>query len=614
MNNTRNFSLPAFLLLIVPLLLCGLNHEAYGQNSTTIGSSSNGMDIGFSNSFEKFNYVDPIGLKLISELNTPSATVDPKVYVLGPNDLISMKIDGNFSLTIRGVAVNAEGDLILPQIGDVPVSGLTIDQAKTKLDSVITKTFKSSYLSFISLDKPRDFYITITGNIPNPGRYEIPAMSRLDAVIKSAINKNPETQPQTQSNQQQLPFLMDRIPTQRRVFTKLNKSDTTLHNRNGFDQGNLLQDYKYDYRNIQIRHTDGTATKADLVSYYRTGDMAGNPVIRDGDVIEIHKINERTPRVSISGAVNIPSELEYRKGDTITKLIQLAGGYGNLADTTRVIIYRRQGQQIDSVSIAANNPEFDHYVVQPNDRVQVPTLPNKKMNYSAWVYGEVKNPGNYPIIEGRTTAEDLIKLAGGLKKDALGQAAYMLRSKSAFPNDTSTKINVDLLKRTSNQYIQGLEYLDLETRLSEGRINLNAGDIAQMSNINVLDGDRLFIPRNNHTVFLFGQVNNPGYFPYQPGLTVKDYIKKAGGLALSADPGRIFVIKAGSRAWYHPDETTLASGDYIFVDRKPYEELSEKRQYDIQLQSAKRGNIQLILAGFSAITAIITTLIAVKVL
>ena len=613
MNIKRTFFLIALLLFITPLFLGGLYEEANAQNTNT-NTSNNGLDIGFSNSFEKFNYIDPIGLRLISELNTPSATVDPKVYTLGPNDMISMKIDGNFTLSIRGVVVNAEGDLILPQIGDVPVSGLTISQAKTKLDSVITKTFKNSYLSYISLDKPRDFYITITGNIPNPGRYEIPAMSRLDDVIKPALSKNPETLPQTNSSQQQLPFLLDRLPQQRRVFTNVNRSDTTLHNPNEFDQGNLLQDYKYDFRNILIRHTDGTATKADLVSYNRTGDLNGNPVVRDGDVIEIHKINERTPRVSISGAVNIPSELEYRKGDTISKLLQLAGGYGNLADTTRVIIYHRRGDQIDSMSIATNSPEFHDYLVHANDRVQIPTLPNRKMNYSAWVYGEVKNPGNYPIIAGQTTAEDLIKLAGGLKKDALAPAAYVLRSKSAFHNETNNKINVDLLKRTSNQYIQGLEYLDLETRLSEGRINLNANDIAQMSNIKVQDGDRLFIPRNNHTVFLFGQVNNPGYFPYQPGLTVKDYIKKAGGLALAANPSRIFVIKAGSRSWYQPDKTTLESGDYIFVDRKPYEELSEKRLYDIQLEAAKRGNIQLILAGFSAITAIITTLIAVKVL
>lgn len=611
MNNNRHYPTGGLLLLIVIILLGSLSQRAYSQNSTT--PSTSGLDIGFSSNFEKFNYIDPIGLRLISELNTPSATVDPKVYVLGPNDLISMKIDGNFSLAIRGVAVNAEGDLILPQIGDVYVSGLTITQAHTKLDSVITKTFKDSYLSYLSLDKPRDFYVTITGNIPNPGRFEIPAMSRLDAVIKPALSKSQESLQQATGSTQQ-PFLMDRVPLTRRAFTKMGRTDTTLHSSYEFDQGNLLQNYRYDFRNILIRHTDGTTTRADLVNYSRTGDLSGNPVVRDGDVIQIYKIDEHTPRISISGAVNIPSELEYRKGDTISKLIQLAGGYSTLADTTRVIVYSRKGTGIDSVSIATDQPNFDTFKLEPNERVQVPTLPNAKMNYSAWVYGEVKNPGNYPIVEGHTTAQDLVKLAGGLKSDALPQAAYMLRSKTGFSNKSNSEINTDLLKRTSNQYIQGLEYLDLETRLSEGRINLNASDIAQMSNINVLDGDRLFIPRDNHTVFLFGQVNNPGYFTFKSNVSVEQYIHKAGGLALAADPGRIFVIKAGSRTWYKPDQTTLGSGDYIFVDRKPYEELSAQRQYQIQLEAAKRGNIQLILAGFSAITAIITTLIAVKVL
>ncbi len=613
MNHQRHYIIQFVLFLIPFIMFINPGLKAYGQNSGS-GNPANSLNIGLTNNFDKDIYIDPYGLQLTSGLYTPSATVDPKVYVLGPNDLISIKIDGNISLSVRGVAVNAEGDVILPQIGDVFVSGLTIEQARSKLNLIITKTFKNSHLAYISLDKPRNFYITITGNIPNPGRFEIPAMTRLDAVIKPALEKTPLNLSSPVSSQQA--FLMKRTPAQQRIFARVGQlSDTTLHRSNDFDQGNLLQDYKYDFRNIIIRHTDGTTTRADLVSYNRTGNMAGNPVIRNGDIIEIYKINERTPRVSISGAVNIPSELEYRKGDTISKLIELAGGYSNLADTTHVIIFRRKGEKIDSLLVVSNEASgYKKYVLEPNERVLVPFLPNAKMNYSAWVYGEVKNPGNYPIIEGKTTAEDLVKLAGGLKKDALSQGSYILRSKTSFPNKTDSEINTDQLKRTSNQYIQGLDYLDLETRLSEGRINVNTSDTTQMNNINIQDGDRLFIPRNNHTVFLFGQVNNPGYFPYRSGLSMQDYIQKAGGLALSADPSRIFVIKAGSRAWYHPYQTKLGPGDYIFVDRKPYEQLNEKRQYDVQLEAAKRGNIQLLLAGFSAITAIITTLIAVKVL
>ncbi len=540
------------------------------QNNSAVGFSS-GLNIGFSNDFEKFNYIDPIGLQLASQPNTPSAAVNPKVYVLGPYDMVSMKIEGNFTLNIRGVTVNAEGDLILPQIGDVPVSGLTIAQARDRIDSVIVKDFKNRTHAYLSLEKPRNFQISITGNVPDAGHYQILAMTRLNTVIDSITGAA------------------------------------------GGNQGNI-QNGQYDLRNILIHHTDGTTTRADMVYYERTGDLSGDPVVHDGDIIEIHKIHEQTPRISISGAVKMPSELSYRKDDSISRLIRMAGGFTARADTSKVVIFHREGGAIDSLSMSLDGSSLDSYKLQPNDRILIPSLPDQKLNYSAWVYGEVNNPGNYPIVEGQTTVEDLVKLAGGIKQDALVQSAYILRNKSALPNQAGNTININRLERTSNQYVDNLKYLEIETKLSEGRISLDADDATQMDAIKVLDGDRLYIPRNNHTVFLFGQVNNPGYYPYQSGLSVNDYIQKAGGLALSADPGRVFIIKAGSKSWYHPGEINLNSGDFIFVDRKPHEVLAEKRLYELQRLAAKRGNIQLILAGVSSITAIITTLIAVKVL
>jgi hypothetical protein len=82
-------------------------------------------------------------------------------------------------------------------------------------------------------------------------------------------------------------------------------------------------------------------------------------------------------------------------------------------------------------------------------------------------------------------------------------------------------------------------------------------------------------------------------------------------MSLAAAPERIFVIKAGSRVWLSPNETTLESGDMIFVDREPFDELNAFRSYELQKQSIRQGNIQIILATVSTITAIITTYVAI---
>ena len=63
-------------------------------------------------------------------------------------------------------------------------------------------------------------------------------------------------------------------------------------------------------------------------------------------------------------------------------------------------------------------------------------------------------------------------------------------------------------------------------------------------NIVLEDGDQIFIPKVPGSVLVFGEVYNPSALVCIKGLTVKDYIEKAGGLTDSADKENIFVIKA----------------------------------------------------------------------
>jgi protein involved in polysaccharide export with SLBB domain len=133
----------------------------------------------------------------------------------------------------------------------------------------------------------------------------------------------------------------------------------------------------------------------------------------------------------------------------------------------------------------------------------------------------------------------------------------------------------------------------------------------QLNRIKITDGDRVYIPTDYQNIVLYGQFNNPGNYPYDPSLSVRDYLELAGGLSLAADPERIYVIKAGSRAWMQPDETNLESGDMIFVDRTPFDELNAQREYEIQLRNARRGNAQLVLTAISTIAAAVTTYVAI---
>ena len=46
--------------------------------------------------------------------------------------------------------------------------------------------------------------------------------------------------------------------------------------------------------------------------------------------------------------------------------------------------------------------------------------------------------------------------------------------------------------------------------------------------------------------YIGGEVDSPGSYPYQPGLTLERAIALAGGLSERASTRRMFVVKAGS--------------------------------------------------------------------
>ena len=63
-----------------------------------------------------------------------------------------------------------------------------------------------------------------------------------------------------------------------------------------------------------------------------------------------------------------------------------------------------------------------------------------------------------------------------------------------------------------------------------------------IKNINLEDGDKLYIPTRPSSVSVIGEVLNSSTQSYDPSLGVFDYVNLAGGLAQSADDKRIFVI------------------------------------------------------------------------
>jgi len=522
-----------------------------------------------------FYFVDPMGIQLASTILPFEGTLDIDNYILGTNDLISIKIDALNPVSLRGIVINPQGDITIPITGSINLSGLTIAEAETKVKKAVSEQIKNPEIT-ITIESPRPAIIHVTGGVPHPGKYIVPAQSRIDQAIFSAMT------------------------------TGERKPSKTLQN-----SSNFLGNGEFSFRDIIIQRANGSIIKADLITYFRTGNFKSNPFVKDGDLITVNKLSRESPKLSISGGVKSDFEIEFREGDSPKDLLDIAGGFTEEADKSKLIVFRRSVTGLEKIELNSN--EWESFKLLPNDRIIAPINRETDRSTSVWVYGEVELPGNFPIINGITSASDILELSGGVTSDALISAAFLVRNnnpKNALPND----FNADLLKRTSDQIVQGLEYLDAESRISQNKVFVDLNDQNQLQNLKLYDGDRLYIPRDQQTVFVFGQVNNPGYFPFIPSdnISAQTFISKAGGFALAADKGRIFVIKVGSSTWYKPSDTEIQSGDKIFIDRQPIEELNALRTFEIQKAQLRNQRTQLFLTAITTVTGIITTYVAIQ--
>ena len=60
--------------------------------------------------------------------------------------------------------------------------------------------------------------------------------------------------------------------------------------------------------------------------------------------------------------------------------------------------------------------------------------------------------------------------------------------------------------------------------------------------IELVDGDRLIVPRFNHTVRISGDVNAPNTVAFEEGKNYKYYVKQAGGFGNRAKKGHTYIV------------------------------------------------------------------------
>ncbi|MBW3572549.1 MAG: SLBB domain-containing protein [Gemmatimonadetes bacterium] len=474
------------------------------------------------------------------------APVSRTAYPLGPGDVVDVAIFGDYN-EVFSIPVTPEGSLVVPGIGIARVLGLNLDGAEERVQALVNRYYRNSQVR-LALSRVRTFKVFVVGDVPQPGTREASAATRVSEVLGGSMAT----------------------------------VDGVLR------------------RNVTVRRAGAPDVQVDLLRFRQTGDVASNPTLREGDAVVVPAVDER---VEVQGRLHFPGRYEYRPGETLAQLLEVAnGGAGfpsNAADTVRLVRFtdaQNRTEHLFSRAQAAG-PEGQRFMLQPFDAVYVPEVGNFKRHQTATVAGAVMRPGTYPIRQDTTTVADLVRMAGGFTAEAsLVEATLRRAEPPAGTRTTLENVPPELLSEDERRLLQIRAQGDASTVVVDFERLFTAGVPAL--DVPLRSGDVLTVPAARNQVTVLGAVRTPGILPYRPDRTVSYYVQLAGGYSRRADASDVRILKARQGTPVHwRDVQELEAGDTVIV---PFR---ERRDWLASLQSVQAviGSVSAIILGVLAL-------------
>ncbi len=499
------------------------------------------------------------------------SVIDQTKYIVGPSDMFAVNVWSLQNVSFR-LNVTPEGSLVIPTVGEVKVSGLTLGKARSATLDAIRKKYLKGDIS-VTLLSPRKFLVRVTGSVLNPGSYIALPVERVDRVV---IEANRITMPSSTVIVEPSP-IVTHTPTFTEQRTALEQYQKNTE-RNQASQ--ILENISS--RNIILHRRDGTSMRIDLLRYSATGEEKYNPFVLDGDMIFVPRKDITKNFISIYGAVNQPGVYEYTVEDSVYGLVKIAGGFMDLVDLDNIKISRLSDDgrlekiiKVDMKAIMEGNEK--DIPLERGDRILVGEKALQRGDYIVRVQGEILHPGTYPISKDNTKLSEALKAAGGFTEYAFLPGAQLIRGDVSLADANMEKL---LSYRLGSLSREDTAYYGIETniRLLRGLFTVDfkklfvEGDTSQ--DITLRDGDVINVPSVRQTIYVYGQVVNPGYVPYVKGKNHEFYIRLCGGYAEEARPSDTKIVKFKTQQWMSPGNAEIEPGDYVWVPRKPERDLS----------------------------------------
>ena len=478
----------------------------------------------------------------------------PANYILGPDDEIVVSVYG-YSEKKYELRVNESGEIYIPNVGPLYVSGLSIEQTtekiKSKLASTIYRAINTGKTKVqVSLTKIRSIRVTVIGQAKKPGTFTVSSLTTLYNILYLCGGPTP--------------------------------------------MGS--------YRDIEIFRGNQEKRTADLYDFLVLGNQKNNILLQEGDVIRIPYYKNR---VTLSGNVKREGKYEMLDSETFNDLLNYSGGFTDNAFRGSVTVIRITNTEKKIIDLNAD--QYNTFKAVGSDHYVVRKLQDEFENRVV-IHGSVLRAGPYELTP-NLNVNGLIEKAGGLTRDAYSKRISIFRS---LKNKMPTMVSIDLDSVTENSKeislvrddsvvvysifeFQDSNYVSIDGNVRKPGIIpwrenfslrdllLSAGGISefgdsstieisrrirkanvdkanhnesQIFNINLADRseDVILEPydmitvktlpgyRTQRTVVVLGDVKSPGKYGLQKsGDKITDILKRTGGFKASADSSSITI-------------------------------------------------------------------------
>ncbi|MGI9626362.1 MAG: SLBB domain-containing protein, partial [Longimicrobiales bacterium] len=435
----------------------------------------------------------------------------PDDYRLGPGDQMVLVLTGEVELA-HELEVTRGGTIVIPEVGQLSVANLKMSGLRTLLRKRLARSYSGisrGTTDFdVTISELGTNQIYVTGEVQQAGAYQLSSVATVLNALYAADG-----------------------PT---------------------ELGSL--------RDVRVQRRTGEELTLDLYPYLLEGDVSGDVMLEQGDVVFVPL---RGRRVNLSGAVVRPAHYELDASDDLVEVLRAAGGFAPDARRERLTIHRvlRPGDQASGTNRIALDLGFEATPesapgigccftpdsrptgsvggvtippigLQDGDSIVVDTLPGVEGGLYVTIGGLVESEGRFPWHDGMTV-RDLVLLARGPIVGAdLREAEVSRLPSSRGAGELATLLRVPL----DSSYLN-TNHLALSTAGPAGVAFAGPGTAPEFAlrpfdEVQILQQPDFEMQR---MVAISGEVPVPGHYALESKTDrVTDLLERAGGLLPTA--------------------------------------------------------------------------------